>query len=90
MDPGRPAWRRRASALPWFIPGIDGAMARTTASWSWSMHSPDRKAVLVYTSDAGLRARVHALGAEVAGARTLLDEFAAARDAVEPSASGGP
>ena len=51
---------------------------------------PDRKAVLVYTSDAGLRARVHALGAEVAGARTLLDEFAAARDAVEPSASGGP
>ena len=51
---------------------------------------PDRKAVLVYTSDAGLRARVHALGAEVAGARTLLDEFAAARDAAEPSASGGP
>ena len=50
---------------------------------------PDRKAVLVYTSDAGLRARVHALGAEVVGARTLLDEFAAARDAVEPSASGG-
>ena len=38
MDPGRPAWRRRASALPWFILGIDGAMARTTASWSWSMH----------------------------------------------------
>ena len=51
---------------------------------------PDRKAVLVYTSDAGLRTRVHALGAVVAGARTLLDESATARDAVEPSASGGP
>ena len=38
----------------------------------------------------GLRARVHALGAEVAGARTLLDEFAAPRDALELSASGGP
>ena len=37
---------------------------------------PDRAAALVYTSDAGLRARVHALGARVAGARALLDEIA--------------
>ena len=42
---------------------------------------------LVYTSDAGLHARVHALGAGVAGARALLDEIAAVRDAKEPSAS---
>ena len=90
MDPGRPAWppprecltvvhtghRRRNGADDRIVELVDAL--------------PDRKAVLVYTSDAGLRARVHALGAEVAGARTLLDEFAAARDAVEPSASGGP
>ena len=41
---------------------------------------PDPVAALVYTSDSGLRARVHALGAEVAGARALLDEIAAVRD----------
>ena len=49
---------------------------------------PDPGMALVYTSDAGLRARVHALGARVAGARTLLDEIAAVRDATGPSASG--
>ena len=42
---------------------------------------------LVYTSDAGLRARVHALCARVEGARALLDEIAAVRDATRPSAS---
>ena len=48
---------------------------------------PDPAMALVYTSDAGLRARVHALGARVEGARTLLDEIAAVRDATGPSAS---
>ena len=48
---------------------------------------PDPAMALVYTSDAGLRARVHALGARVAGARTLLDGIAAVRDATGPSAS---
>ena len=37
---------------------------------------PDPATALVYTSDAGLRARVHVLGARVAGARTLLEEIA--------------
>ena len=47
---------------------------------------PDPATALVYTSDAGLRARVHALGARVAGARALLDEIAAVRDATGPGA----
>ena len=47
----------------------------------------DPAMALVYTSDAGLRTRVHALGAGVAGARSLLDEIAAVRDAKGPSAS---
>ena len=47
---------------------------------------PDPATALVYTSDAGLRARVHALGARVAGARALLDEIAAAGDTTEPRA----
>ena len=38
---------------------------------------PDPATALVYTSDAGRRARVHALGARVAGARALLEEIAA-------------
>ena len=46
----------------------------------------DPATALVYTSDAGLRARVHALGARVAGARALLHEIAAVRDATGPSA----
>ena len=37
---------------------------------------PDPATALVYTSDAGLRARVHVLGARVAGARALLEEIA--------------
>ena len=41
---------------------------------------PDPAAALVYTSDSALRARLHALGAEVAGARALLDETAAVHD----------
>lgn len=41
---------------------------------------PNRAEALVYTSDSGLRARVQGLGAEVAGARTLLDEIAAVQD----------
>ena len=40
----------------------------------------DRTATVVYTSDAGLRARVHALGARVAGARALLGEVSAVVD----------
>ena len=38
---------------------------------------PSRTAALVYTSDARLRARVHALGARVAGARALLKDIVA-------------
>ena len=38
---------------------------------------PDPATALVYTSDSALRARVRALGAEVAGARALLSEVAA-------------
>ena len=34
---------------------------------------PDRTTALVYTSDAGLRSRVHAMGAQVAGAQALLN-----------------
>ena len=49
---------------------------------------PDRSMALVYTSDAKLRARVHALGAQVAGARALLNDIAAVRDPMEPTASG--
>ena len=41
---------------------------------------PDPAAALVYTSDSALRSRLHALGAEVAGARALLDEIAALRE----------
>ena len=37
---------------------------------------PDPSTALLYTSDSALRARVHALGAEVAGARVLLNEIA--------------
>ena len=48
---------------------------------------PDPATALIYTSDAGLRARVHALGARVAGAQALLDEIAAAGDTTEPRAS---
>ena len=48
---------------------------------------PDPATALVYTSDAGLRVRVHALGAQVAGARALLDEIAAAGDTTERSAA---
>ena len=50
---------------------------------------PDPATALVYNSDAGLRARVRALGAKVAGARALLDEIAAARIATEPGARDG-
>ena len=46
---------------------------------------PDPATALVYTSDAGLRARVHALGTRVAGARALLDEIAAAASTTERS-----
>ena len=48
---------------------------------------PDRATALVYISDAGLRARVHALGARVAGARSLLKDIAAVRATMESSAS---
>ena len=45
---------------------------------------PDPSAALVYTSDAGLRSRVHAFGARVSGARALLNEIAAVRETMEP------
>ena len=48
---------------------------------------PKRSTSLVYTSDAELRARVVALGAQVAGARALLKKIAAVRDMMEPSAT---
>ena len=44
---------------------------------------PDPASALVYTSDSALRARVRALGARVAGARTLLEEIASASDTTE-------
>ena len=50
---------------------------------------PDSATALVYTSDAGLRARVHAVGAQVAGARALLKDIAAVSDTMEPSVSDG-
>ena len=48
----------------------------------------DRATSLVYTSDAALRDRVHALGAQVAGARALLNEIAALRGTAGQSATG--
>ena len=62
-------------------------MGLTTESWISIDALPDPATALVYTSDAGLRARVHALGARVAGARALLDEIAAAGDTTERRAS---
>ena len=50
---------------------------------------PDRATALVYTSDSALRARLHAMGAQVAGARALLKDIAAVRGTVEPATSGG-
>ena len=41
---------------------------------------PDPSAALVYTSDAGLRSRVHAFGARVSGARAILNEIGAVRE----------
>ena len=38
---------------------------------------PDRAMALVYTSDTALRARLHAMGAQVVGARALLKDIAA-------------
>ena len=38
---------------------------------------PDRAMALVYTSDAALRARLHAMVAQVVGARALLKDIAA-------------
>ena len=49
---------------------------------------PDRATSLVYTSDAKLRTRVHALGARAAGTRELLSEIATVRGTIEPSATG--
>ena len=50
---------------------------------------PDRAMALVYTSDSALRARLHAMGAQVAGARALLKDIAAVRGTVELATSGG-
>ena len=51
---------------------------------------PRPETALVYTSDAGLRARVHELGAQVAGARPLLDAIAARRHEVQANGGGPP
>ena len=48
---------------------------------------PERATSLVYTSHAQLRARVHARGSQVAGARALLKEIAALSGTMEPSAT---
>ena len=48
---------------------------------------PDLATALIYTSDAALRARLHAMGAQVAGARALLKEIAAVHDTVGPASS---
>ncbi len=45
---------------------------------------PDPSAALVYTSDNGLRSRVHAFGARVSGTRALLNEIAEVRETMEP------
>ena len=51
---------------------------------------PDPRTALVYTSDPALRARVQALGAEVAGARAPLGGIAAAaRDPGGPDTTDG-
>ena len=49
---------------------------------------PNRALALVYTSDSALRARLHAMGAQVAGAQALLKDIAAVRGTAEPAASG--
>lgn len=49
---------------------------------------PERSTSLVYTSDAELRARVRALGAQVAGAQALLREIAATRGTMDSSVTG--
>ncbi len=51
---------------------------------------PDRAALLVYTSDAKLRSRVKALGAQVMGSGTLLRQLASVRGPREPIAAGHP
>ena len=50
---------------------------------------PDRAALLVYTSDAKLRNRVKALGAQVMGSGTLLRQLAPVRP-TEPMDTGCP
>ncbi len=51
---------------------------------------PDRAALLVYTSDAKLRSRVKALGAQVMGSGTLLGQLAPVRGPKEPNDTGCP
>ena len=51
---------------------------------------PDRAALLVYTSDAKLRNRVKALGAQVMGSGTLLRQIAQVRGPKAPTDSGHP
>ena len=89
MGRGRETRHRRGSALPWFTPVTAAGIARTTASWSWWVHFQIARQALVYTSDAGLRSRVHAMGAQVAGAQALLKGIAAVRGTTEPSTNGG-
>ena len=53
---------------------------------------PDRARALVYTSDAALRARLHAMGAQVVGARALLKDIAAVptTTTASPTSAAGP
>ena len=51
---------------------------------------PDPAGALVYTSDARLRARLHALGARVAGARALLKDIEAVRGTMEAGICDDP
>ena len=51
---------------------------------------PDRAALLVYTSDAKLRNRLKALGAQVMGSGTLLRQIAQVRGPKDPIDTGHP
>ena len=48
----------------------------------------DRAASLVYTSDAKLRIRVKALGTQIMGSGTLLNQIATLRATMEPTDNG--
>ena len=71
-----------------FTLGMAAATARMTESWNWCAHAETGRHRWSTPPDAALRDRVHALGAQVAGARALLNEIVALRGAVGQSAHG--